>query len=154
MIYQTTSKSVAATLKLGEKIGRNLKGQEVIELASDLGGGKTLLVKGIAKGLGYKGQITSPTFTICRIYPIPKRRELHHFDFYRLSPNDIVASELKDVAGLPRTITVIEWADHIGLVTPAITLKITLDITGSSQRAIAIESLQSSADHIIKELKR
>lgn len=154
MIYKTTSKSVINTLELGEKIGRSLKDQEVIELASDLGGGKTLLVKGIAKGLGYKDQITSPTFTISRVYPVPRKGELHHFDFYRLPPNDIVANELKDIAGTPHTITVIEWADHIGSNIPAITIKIILHIMGVNQRAITIESLQSSADYIIEKLKR
>ncbi|HSX48552.1 MAG TPA: tRNA (adenosine(37)-N6)-threonylcarbamoyltransferase complex ATPase subunit type 1 TsaE, partial [Candidatus Nanoarchaeia archaeon] len=99
---------------MGERIGRALKGGQVIELVSDLGGGKTVLVKGMAQGLGYKGDVTSPTFTISRVYQVRPGLELHHFDFYRLGRGDIVAQELEEVINDSEVIVAIEWAENAG----------------------------------------
>src|SRR5258708_7777258 len=99
--YRTITKSPLESLNLGAEIGQRLKGGQLVELTADLGGGKTLLVKGIAKGLGYDREVTSPTFSISRIYGLPSGNELHHFDFYRLDAKDIVNRELAEVVGQP-----------------------------------------------------
>jgi len=87
-------------------------------LKSDLGGGKTTLTKGIAKGLNVEAQVTSPTFTISRVYKGRDNIALHHFDFYRLDDAGIVAHELEEVANDEKTITVIEWGDIVESVLP------------------------------------
>ncbi|MBX4191001.1 tRNA (adenosine(37)-N6)-threonylcarbamoyltransferase complex ATPase subunit type 1 TsaE, partial [Candidatus Saccharibacteria bacterium] len=84
MIWQTVSTSSAETESIGSLIGASLKGGEVIELRSDLGGGKTTFVRGLAAGAGSKANVTSPTFTLSRLYPA-KNFSIHHFDFYRLN---------------------------------------------------------------------
>jgi tRNA threonylcarbamoyladenosine biosynthesis protein TsaE len=58
------TKNADETVALGQKIGQQLQGGEVIELISDLGGGKTQLVRGLAAGMGSTDQVQSPTFTI------------------------------------------------------------------------------------------
>ncbi len=151
-IYTTVSTSSAATLKLGEQIGRLLKGGEIIELISDLGGGKTVLVKGIAAGLGYTGDVTSPTFTVSRVYKMPGGLELHHFDFYRLGAGDIVARELAEVLGDPNVIVAIEWAANAGNILPENRLRVDVKETGSEERVIIVESLGETYSHIIQKL--
>lgn len=123
-------------MQLGEKLGRLLNGGESIELSSDLGGGKTTFVKGLARGLGYDGDVTSPTFTVSRVYRLPDGKELHHFDFYRLKPDDITAEELAEAAGQPDKIVVIEWAGHVGAKLPAERMTISFEATSEADRQI------------------
>jgi tRNA threonylcarbamoyladenosine biosynthesis protein TsaE len=152
--YQTTTNSPAESLKLGQKIGRKLKGGQVIELVSDLGGGKTLLVNGLAKGLGYGDEVTSPTFTISRIYKISDNLELHHFDFYRLGSGDIVAQELAEVLGDPEIIVAIEWAANAGPgVLPDDRLRIDIRRVDDQTREITVEALGPKHAPIIEGLQ-
>lgn len=94
-----------------------LKGGEVIELVSDLGGGKTTFVRGLAHGAGSKDKVGSPTFTISKVYDGPTF-QIHHFDFYRLPDAGLMTNELGDVLGDPAIVTVIEWADVVKHVLP------------------------------------
>ena len=64
------SKSAAQTKLLGIKLAKQLNGNEVIALVGNLGSGKTTFVKGLAKGLGVKDVITSPTFVLMKVYPV------------------------------------------------------------------------------------
>lgn len=152
MNFQTISISPQDTIRLGEKIAKLLKGGETIELVSDLGGGKTVFVKGLAKGLGYSGAIISPTFTVSRIYSIKKSLELHHFDFYRLPKKDVVAYELAETAGNPSIITIVEWASNIGLAGLPFTLRIRLKIIDQNKRKIIIKPLCTVGNNIIRKL--
>lgn len=111
-----------------------LAGGEIIELSSDLGGGKTTLAQGIAKGLGYTGDIISPTFTVSRVYRLPKGKELYHFDFYRLAPDDVTSLELAEAAGQPDKIVLIEWAGQVGSRLPEDRMTVTIEATGETER--------------------
>src|SRR4051812_18557733 len=95
MIWQTSSTSFADTERLGELLGSRLDGSEVIELRSDLGGGKTTFVRGLIRGTGSKDHVVSPTFTLSRIYQT-KDFQIHHFDFYRLNDPGILADQLAE----------------------------------------------------------
>ena len=108
----------AGTRQLAEKIGRLLKGGEVIELIGDIGAGKTTFVKGLAKGLAISEDIQSPSFTVSRVYNGRNDIQLVHYDFYRLSDPGIIRNELAELIQDPRTITVIEWADIVNDVLP------------------------------------
>src|SRR4029079_10165265 len=110
--WQTESKSSNETELLGEKIGRNLKGGEAIELVSDLGGGKTTFVRGLAKGIGSRDKVASPTFTIRREY-YAKDLTLYHFDFYRIDEPNIIAHDLNEVVSQPKSVVVAEWAEVV-----------------------------------------
>lgn len=139
-------------MELGVKIGRLLKGGQVVELTSDLGGGKTVMVQGLAQGLGYKGAVTSPTFTISRIYKVGEL-ELAHFDFYRLAGGDIVARELAEVLGDPAVIVAIEWAENAGDVLPADRLRISIKRVDDQTRDITIAALGPDHTAITRGLK-
>ena len=116
------SHSEQETKEIGEKIAKKLKEGDVIALNGDLGAGKTAFAKGIAKGLGIKEFITSPTFTIVNEYigKIP----LYHFDVYRI--NHI--SEMDEIGTeeylYGEGVCVIEWADLIKDLLPEHTVDI------------------------------
>lgn len=123
-----------------------------MELTSDLGGGKTTLMKGIAKGLGYEGEVTSPTFTISRVYQLPNDLQLHHFDFYRLGSADIVNQELAEVVEQPDVIVAIEWAQNAADVLPNERLRVQLDWLTENKRAITISALGQRYRSVIRGL--
>jgi len=118
MIWQTLSTSSAETERLGELLGKHLRGSEVIELRSDLGGGKTTFVRGLVRGVGSQANVTSPTFTLSRIYKA-KNFEIHHFDFYRLNDAGILADQLAESINDNKTVVVVEWADIVKNVLPS-----------------------------------
>src|SRR5215510_5926703 len=107
----STSNSPAETESLGEAWGRAAQHGLVIALCGDLGAGKTMLVRGIARGLGIPVRVHSPTFTLLNIYP-GGRLTLFHLDLYRLQTReDISIAGLEDYFN-PDGVAVIEWADR------------------------------------------
>jgi tRNA threonylcarbamoyladenosine biosynthesis protein TsaE len=138
MTWQTKSTSSAATEQLGEQLGHRLKGSEVIELVSDLGGGKTTFARGLVHGFGDKSVVTSPSFTLSKVYKA-KGLELHHFDFYRLSDAGLFRHELHDLVQDPKSIIVVEWADAVHDVLPRQRLVVHITASGDEQRTISCE---------------
>lgn len=112
-----------------------MKGGEVIELISDLGGGKTTFVRGLARGAKSQDKVASPSFTISKVYKTA-RFEIHHFDFYRLHEAGIMADELAEIAGDPAIVVVVEWADVVQHVLPNDRLSITIQQTPTGERQI------------------
>jgi tRNA threonylcarbamoyladenosine biosynthesis protein TsaE len=105
------SHSPAETQALGEHWGREAQTGLVIGLCGELGVGKTQLVKGIARGLGIRRQVISPTFTLVHVYG-GGRLPLFHLDLYRLdAPAQIVAAGLEEYLS-PPGVTVVEWAER------------------------------------------
>lgn len=129
------STSSAETEALGAKIGANLRGGEVIELASDLGGGKTTLVRGLVRGTGSTDRVASPTFTISREYRSP-RFTIVHFDFYRLAEAGIVGNELSEFIGDPAYVVVVEWGEVVQDVLPVNRFTVSIAHTENDERDI------------------
>lgn len=140
--WQTVTTTAEETERLAEKAGRVLKGGEVIELVSDLGGGKTTFTRGLVRGLGSTDKVASPTFTISKVYEAGAI-QVHHFDFYRLQEAGIIADELAEVAGDPQTVTLVEWADVVQHVLPAERLTITIRQTPEGTRELTFSSPES-----------
>ena len=135
MTWQTVSHSPATTELLGSKLGGRLKGGEVVELVSDVGGGKTTFVRGMAHGIGTSDVVASPTFTISREYRADKFT-LYHFDFYRLPEPGIVAAELAEVVHDPQAVVVVEWGEMVEDVLPAQRLIVTFISPSPSDREL------------------
>lgn len=106
------SKSAEETISIGESFSKKLFGGSIVALYGELGSGKTHFVKGVAKGLGIKKQITSPTFVISQQFK-GKDLTLIHFDLYRISN----FSELEDLGWYDlinsKNIIIIEWPEKI-----------------------------------------
>lgn len=139
LTWQIKSISSDSTEAAAAQIGKNLVGGEVIELTSDLGGGKTVFVRGLARGAGSHDEPASPTFTISKVYSCSKFA-IQHFDFYRLNDPGIVKLELKEIIGDPLFVTVIEWASIVTDVLPAKRLRIKIDNMGDDNRLLTIVS--------------
>lgn len=111
-------KSVEETIQCGaEKIAPQLLAGTVIALTGDLGAGKTHFVKGIASGLGYEGEVTSPTFTLLHEY-LGGRMPLYHLDLYRIQgAQEAIRFGIEDY--LPSEgVTIIEWPERIESLLP------------------------------------
>jgi tRNA threonylcarbamoyladenosine biosynthesis protein TsaE len=132
------SESIEDTQALAEVFGHALRGHEVVELISDVGGGKTAFVKGLAKGLDISDTVQSPTFTISRIYTGRNDLELHHFDFYRLNEAGVVADELAESLQQPNAVVAIEWGEIVHDVLPAHRFTVRLFSLGEHERKVTI----------------
>jgi tRNA threonylcarbamoyladenosine biosynthesis protein TsaE len=136
LTWQTTTTTPEQTEHLAERLGAVLKGREVIELISDLGGGKTTFTRGLVRGLGSTDKVASPTFTISRMYQAGTA-EIHHFDFYRLPEPGIVADELAEVVQDPHAVVIVEWADAVQHVLPEERLTIRITQTSEGDRLLS-----------------
>lgn len=143
-MIEYNSNSEESTKMVGESIGSLLSGGEVIECLSDLGGGKTTLVAGIAKGFGSQDPVSSPSFTICNTYKRVDKKQLQHFDFYRLSEPGIMRDELFEVVGNQDNVVVVEWGGSVSDVLPDDRIKIFLSSISDSQRLITIQIADSN----------
>ena len=102
--------SVEAMWRLGEELGSVLRDGDVLVLTGDLGAGKTQLAKGIARAMGVRDEVTSPTFTIEMAYQ-GRDLPLYHFDLYRLdSPDELEDTGIFDVLG--DGVCLIEWGEQ------------------------------------------
>ncbi len=138
MKQRIISDSADETRRLAEKIGRRLRGGEIIILASDLGGGKTTFVRGLAGGMGSQDAVRSPSFTLGNEYRA-KALTLSHFDFYRLKEPGIMRDELAEVLTDPKSVVVVEWGAIVEDVLPEERLTITLRATGHNSRELTFD---------------
>ena len=136
------SSSPEQTKRIASKISQHLKGGEVIELISDLGGGKTTFVHGLALGIGSDDNVSSPTFTINSLYEGSKLK-LYHFDFYRLSEPGILIHELDEVIGDKTAVVVIEWPAIVQANLPMERLSIKFEVVDVNKRKIQINYPES-----------
>ena len=140
-IKNLTLKSEAAVIDFAEKMMREILQSEdalpcVIELVGDVGAGKTTFTKGLARGLEITEEITSPTFTISKVYENSRGQKLVHYDFYRLENPGIMVEDLFENLQDPHTVTVIEWADTVSEILPANHLRLEILINDDGSRTL------------------
>ena len=136
MTLTLETKSPAETQALGERLGRALVAGDVVALTGDLGAGKTSFVQGLARGLGIRGRVASPSFTIVNEHE--GRLPLFHVDFYRLES----ARELEHIGFedyfARGGVVVVEWAERFWSALPAERLEIRIDIAGDEARRLHV----------------
>lgn len=117
---QFLSHSTQETEAIGEELAQKLRGGDVLAFTGSLGMGKTAFTRGLARGLGCRGRVTSPTFTIVNEYE--GRTPLFHFDMYRLGSSD----ELFDIGWddyLARVgVCAVEWSERVSDALPEDTI--------------------------------
>ena len=133
--FEINSTSFEHTLDIAARIGKRLRGSETIELVSDLGGGKTAFVKGLAQGMGYAGAVRSPSFTLSNEYKAGAKR-LVHFDFYRLNDPGVLRDELAEAIEDSSSVVAVEWADIVEDVLPVERLTVKITPTGETSRTL------------------
>ena len=129
----------AAMEALGERLAPRLARGDWLALVGPLGSGKTPLVRGIARGLGVRGRVSSPTFTLLHVYR--GRLPLFHLDLYRLTG----AADLDHVADpeelAAEGVVVVEWADRAAAWLPADALWVRISGPGEGpQRRVVAEA--------------
>ncbi len=129
-----------ATLALGAALAPCLEPGLVVYLRGDLGAGKTTLVRGILRGLGYRGRVKSPTYALVELYTV-SRLDLHHFDFYRFhDPREWIDAGFRETFN-GRNVSLIEWPEKAGPLLPPADVDIALESSGCGRSA----SLRSSS---------
>ena len=112
-VQEFISHSPEETKKIAEEFSKTLKGGEIIAFTGNLGAGKTCFTSGLAKGLGFSGRVTSPTFAIMNEY-VGGRLSVFHFDMYRISSwEDLYSSGFFDYVERGGVV-VAEWSENIG----------------------------------------
>lgn len=154
--YRSTSES--HTERIATAFARTLRGGEVLLLEGDLGAGKTAFVRGLAKGLGVRDRIMSPTFVLMRVHAVRIKRagvrnqkilhsafcilHLVHVDAYRVrDPRDLEAIGLLEHVGRPDTVVAIEWGERARSLVRrahAIRIRFTLNAHHPERRTIAV----------------
>jgi len=131
----TILNSVEVAQAFGESWATGLVGGEIFALHGVLGAGKTQLAKGLARGLGYRGDVTSPTFTIVHEYR-GGRLPMYHIDLYRIqSEKEAIDIGLEEY--LPGDgVTFIEWPDRIASILPPQTRHWRLEVVSLTERVI------------------
>ena len=122
------------TIELAACLSRGLKEGDFIALEGDLGAGKTVFVKGVAKGLGVEDHkyVNSPSFVIVREYKGEK--DLYHFDVYRLEEKDFCETVDYERYFYNHGVTVVEWAEKIKDLFPDEYLEIAINHEGPMKR--------------------
>lgn len=143
--FPITIPDEAATLASGEAIGRMLAGlptaraQLHVNLVGDLGAGKTTLVRGVLRGLGYTGRVKSPTYPLLESYRIGNLN-LEHFDLYRLeSPEAFSEAGFEDYF-VGTGLRFVEWPDRAGNRMPTPDWCVTLRDAPEGVRLLSIDA--------------
>ena len=122
-----------AQLVFGASLAKHLPSRLVLYLEGDLGTGKTTLARGLLAGLGYRGAVRSPTYTLLEPYELAGAR-LYHLDLYRLAdPRELDYLGLRDLLG-EDAIWVVEWPERGSGVLPHADLRITMEYAANGRR--------------------
>lgn len=126
---------------MGKKLAADLKGGELLALTGELGSGKTTFAQGLAKGLGIKQRIISPTFILMRKYDLGSKN-FYHVDLYRLEDNverEVRNLGIEEIWDDPKNIIVIEWAEKIKNMLPKNKMWIEFENLGEDKRKITVK---------------
>lgn len=141
MPHTWISRSEDETRELGHRLGRRLRGGEVVLLCGDLGVGKTQFAQGIGRALAIPTPLVSPTFTLAVHYE--GRLPLVHYDLYRIEStaelDEIGFLELDDA----RTVAVVEWADRTDM--PVESIRVDFQMHEDGGRRIRITGMDLDA---------
>lgn len=123
----------AATLALGSRLARVLEPGMAIYLIGELGAGKTTLTRGLLGGLGHKGRVKSPTYTLVESYPL-EQLTVHHFDLYRMAdPEEWEDAGFRDYFSAA-TVCLIEWPDKAADLLPPADITIMLSVADEGRQ--------------------
>lgn len=137
---RVVSGSILETEKITQKFAQKLVGGELFGLIGELGSGKTTFIQGVAKALGIKEKVKSPTFNILKKYSVLKHKRIrtfYHLDVYRVNSLDFV--NLQEIL-TPDSVVFIEWAEKIEKQLPKNWRKIEFKYIDENKREIEISN--------------
>lgn len=130
--------SPAETESMGERFSETLTEGMTVALVGELGSGKTCFVRGVARGLGVKGYVKSPSFTIINIYE-GGRLPLYHIDLYRVRGEEEARNAGLEEYVYGRGVSIIEWADNVPSVLEECGILVRFSHKGRDLREITVE---------------
>jgi len=137
------------TRQLGERLGALLEAGDVILLSGELGAGKTVFVQGMARGLGYRGAVSSKSFVLLGEYS--GRLKLYHADLYRLDdPQQVQQLALDEISA--DGVLVVEWPERAPGVLPQEHLLVEFDVTTEKTRTLHFAASGSRARQLINSM--
>jgi tRNA threonylcarbamoyladenosine biosynthesis protein TsaE len=136
------SHSPVETEAIGERLGRSLHSGMVIGLSGDLGAGKTQFVKGLARGVGVRERIQSPTFALVNSYQ-SGRLPFFHLDLYRLETDAAILGAGLDEYFAPEGVAVIEWYERWQGRPPEHFCHVQIDTVSETERRISYEDFSA-----------
>jgi len=135
-VTEIPTNSEQETLNWALSLAKTLKSGDVLALEGGLGAGKTVICKGICKGLGFNGMVNSPSYSIVHEYP--NEPPIYHLDLYRLKNTDDLYDIGIELFTFSKGITLIEWPQKAGNFPLNITHSIKIRITGENERVITL----------------
>ena len=137
------SKSEKETYQIAKGLALKTQPGDIFALEGDLGSGKTTFIKGFAKALGIKNEVTSPTFVLLKKYNVENYRKniknLIHIDCYRMnSPEDAYSIGIDEFLGDKEAIVLIEWPSKIRNLLPKRTINLEFNYIDPDTRKISI----------------
>jgi len=142
----------AATLAFGAQLSQALAPGLTIYLDGELGAGKTTLVRGVLRGLGYAGKVKSPTYTLVELYTVSSLY-LYHFDFYRFAdPREWVDAGFREHFN-PDTVCFVEWPEKAGEFLPTPDVRIALSVVGDG-RSLQIKAETEAGKKCLARLEK
>jgi tRNA threonylcarbamoyladenosine biosynthesis protein TsaE len=133
-VLKTILPDESATLALGAALARGFEPGLIVFLQGELGAGKTTLVRGALRALGYPGRVKSPTYTLVELYEV-SRLNLHHFDFYRFQdPREWIEAGFRETFN-GVNVSLVEWPEKAAGLLPAADVCVTLEIQDAGRLA-------------------
>lgn len=141
MNKEVVTSSIEETQEFAQEFAKSLKPGNIVALYGELGAGKTIFVQGLAKGLGFRGKVFSPTFIFMRPYKISNQKSkiktLYHIDLYRLEEiADLKNIGIEEFISEKNSVSAIEWAEKIEHLLPKKVIKIKMERISETERKI------------------
>jgi tRNA threonylcarbamoyladenosine biosynthesis protein TsaE len=154
-LVEFVSGSPAQTLRLGERLGRFLRGGEVICLEGNLGAGKTCLAQGIGRGWGATDDLTSPTFTLIHeLHRAQDKAHLYHVDLYRIEKeSEAWMLGLTDLMDSTASV-LIEWPERAPSLLPPDRLWIKLELLDDTRRRLSFTATDDFHLELLNAFKK
>ncbi len=154
-VVEFVSGSPAQTARLGERLGKLLRGGEVICLEGNLGAGKTCLAQGIGRGWGATADLTSPTFTLIHeLRRTQDKARLYHVDLYRIEKEaEAWMLGLTDLMDSTASV-LIEWPERAPSLLPPDRLWIKLELLDDTRRRLSFDATDGCHLELLNEFKK
>ena len=124
-------------MELGARLAGELAGGQVVTLSGDLGAGKTTLVRGMLRGLGFGRRVKSPSYGLVESYEVAGL-EIHHLDLYRLGdPEEMDFIGIEDLIG-PDSVLLIEWPERGKGRLPEASARVRIEHLGTGRRVVLV----------------
>ena len=146
------SRGPGETRRVGARLGRLLRPGDTVLLSGDLGAGKTVFVQGIARGMGFKGSVSSKSFVLMGEYQ-GREFKLYQADLYRLEAPE-QAEELAMEEYCEDGVLVVEWPERAPQVFAPDSLRVRFEVTGERTRGLILEAGGPRSGELLAGLRR